>query len=158
MAKGLAEIINKQIMTHGRKRLQHLSILMQWDKHTHAALMASLWGRADCGALLWWLKSSRLRTLCQGCLGWTWAARTLCHCHAGMNKVESGPSISVLASDYEQITQLPSMLYVTSYGRALLLYTPFVPKLNNWISPPPPPPLPPLPLVQADRPADGLIK
>lgn len=77
------------------------------------------------------------QTLCQGCLRWTWVLRTLCHCHAGMNKVESGPSISVLPSDYEQIMQPHSMLYITGYGHAHLLYTPFVPKLNNWIAPTP---------------------
>lgn len=91
-----------------------------------------------------WLSSTvvmaevqQYQTLCQGCLGWTWALRTLCHCHAGMNKVETGPSISVLPSDYEQIMQPHSMLYITGYGHALLPYTPFVPKLNNWIAPTP---------------------
>lgn len=89
-----------------------------------------------------WLSSSvamaavqQCQALCQGCLGWTWALRTLCHCHAGMNIAETGPSISVLPSDYEQITQPQSMLYITGY--ALLFRTPVVPKLKDW------PPLPP---------------
>lgn len=93
-----------------------------------------------------WLSSSvamaavqQCQALCQGCLGWTWALRTLCHCHAGMNIAETGPSISVLPSDYEQITQPQSMLYITGY--ALLFRTPVVPKLKDW--PPSPPPRPP---------------
>lgn len=74
-------------------------------------------------------------TLCKGCLRWTWMLRTLCHCHAALNRMETGSSISVPPSDYERIMQLHSMLYITSYVHALLLYTPFVPKLNNLISP-----------------------
>lgn len=96
-----------------------------------------------------WLSSSvamaavqQCQALCQGCLGWTWALRTLCHCHAGMNIAETGPSISVLPSDYEQITQPQSMLYITGY--ALLFRTPVVPKLKDWPPYPPYPRPPPL--------------
>lgn len=74
-------------------------------------------------------------TLCKGCLRRTWMLRTLCHCHAAPNRMETGPSISVPPFDYERIMQLHSKLYITSYVHALLLYTPFVPKLNNLISP-----------------------
>lgn len=40
-------------------------------------------------------------------------------------------------SDYEQIMQLHSMLYITSYSHSLFLYTPFVPKLKNLSAPAP---------------------
>lgn len=142
---------SKQIMTHAISTTAHIHAVKQ--KWTYWSINSPLHGKTtvtnvfcrikESNPLLHHPNTTTTRTphpFCQGCLGWTWALRTLCHCHAGMNKVETGPSISALPlSDYEQIMQLHSMLYITSYSHSLLLYTPFVPKLKNLMAHPKPP-------------------